>query len=128
MMPAVVIAVTLASPPGDVRSATVAALSPSPARDRVDRCEAQCPLGEQRRTPRLESERPGATIGGGIVRKEDADRICQRAHMRMSGARWCGLGVSTAGLTFFLFAPRTGRTHPVRATLSRRGVRVSVRF
>lgn len=39
-----------------------------------------------------------------------------------------GLALSGAGITLLVLSERTGKTHPVRATLSRRGVRVSVRF
>jgi hypothetical protein len=54
----------------------------------------------------------------------------ERCRVRDASTRlsWCGLVSGPTGLTFLVFDARTGRTHTVRATVSRRGVRVTVRF
>ena len=39
-----------------------------------------------------------------------------------------GMALGPTGLTVFVHARRTGRTHPVRATVSRRGVRLIIPF
>jgi hypothetical protein len=109
-----------------------AVVSPSPpsARRLVDGCASQCAAENSGAATlhgsTLEIDRSHGSLGD-VFGSSDGAR-CLTPRIVPMTVTYCGMTVGTAGLTVFVFDHRTGRTHPVRATLSRRGVRVTVRF
>jgi hypothetical protein len=121
----------LVTPEDDALDAgALASPSPPSARHLVDGCTSRCAAENSGAATlhgsTLEIDR-GYGWFGDVFGSSDGGRCPTPRSVPMT-VTYCGMTVSTAGLTVFVFDHRTGRTHPVRATLSRRGVRVTVRF
>jgi hypothetical protein len=120
----------LVAPEDDALDAgAVESPSPPSARRLVAGCASQCAAANSGAATShgstLEIDRGDGSLG---VFGSSYGMHCLTPRSVTMTVTLCGVTVSTAGLTLFVFDHRTGRTHPVRATLSRRGVRVTVRF